>query len=82
MPVNEESVIIPSAGLNLSGVVALPDGIGRQERRAGFLVLHGFGSNKESGNVVAPAKLLGELGYVHAARPDLRLVVDHQHRIS
>jgi hypothetical protein len=48
MPVNEESVIIPSAGLNLSGVVALPDGVGRQERRAAFLVLHGFGSNKES----------------------------------
>jgi hypothetical protein len=48
MPVNEESVIIPSAGLNLSGVIAVPDGIGRQERRAAFLVLHGFGSNKVS----------------------------------
>src|SRR5712691_13218846 len=64
MPVNEESVKIPSAGLNLSGVVGVPDGIGRQERRAAFLVLHGFGSNKESGNALAPTKVLGELGYV------------------
>jgi uncharacterized protein len=71
MPVNEESVKIPSAGLNLSGVVGVPDGIGRQERRAAFLVLHGFGSNKESGNVLQPTKVLGELGYV-TLRFDMR----------
>jgi uncharacterized protein len=71
MQVNEESAIIPSAGLNLSGVIAVPDSGGRQERRAAFLVLHGFGSNKESGNVRAPTKLLGELGYV-TLRFDMR----------
>jgi pimeloyl-ACP methyl ester carboxylesterase len=69
--VTEENVSIPSAGLALSGVVAVPDGLARNERRAAFLVLHGFGSNKESGNVLAPAKVLGELGYV-TLRFDMR----------
>jgi uncharacterized protein len=69
--VKEESVTIPSAGLNLSGVIAIPDGVGPHERRAAFLVLHGFGSNKESGNVLAPAMLLGEFGYV-TLRFDMR----------
>ena len=68
---NEESVKIPSAGLNLSGVVRVPDGVGRGERRAAFLVLHGFGSNKESGNVLQPVKVLNDLGYV-TLRFDMR----------
>jgi pimeloyl-ACP methyl ester carboxylesterase len=69
--VTEENVTMPSAGLKLSGVVAVPDGVARQERRAAFLVLHGFGSNKESGNVLQPTKVLGELGYV-TLRFDMR----------
>jgi uncharacterized protein len=69
--VNEESVKIPSAGLDLSGVVRVPDGVGRGERRAAFLVLHGFGSNKESGNVLQPVKVLKDLGYV-TLRFDMR----------
>ena len=64
---NEESVIIPSAGLNLSGIVGVPDGIGRQERRAAFLVLHGFGSNKESGNVLSPDQGARRTRLRHAA---------------
>jgi pimeloyl-ACP methyl ester carboxylesterase len=69
--VNEENVSIPSAGLNLSGIVRVPDGVGPGERRAAFLVLHGFGSNKDSGNVLQPTKLLGDLGYV-TLRFDMR----------
>ena len=41
------------------------------ERRAAFLVLHGFGSNCESGNVLQPARVLGEFGYV-TLRFDMR----------
>ena len=59
-----ESVTIPSAGLKLSGTVRVPDGLKAGEKRAAFLVLHGFGSNKNSGNVMSPTKVLGELGYV------------------
>ena len=41
------------------------------ERRAAFLVLHGFGSNKTSSNVLQPTKVLNELGYV-TLRFDMR----------
>jgi dipeptidyl aminopeptidase/acylaminoacyl peptidase len=60
----EESVKIPSAGLRLSGNVRVPDGVKAGEKRSAFLVLHGFGSNKDSSNVLAPTKVLSELGYV------------------
>ena len=60
----QESVTFQSAGLKLSGTVRVPDGVKAGEKRAAFLVLHGFGSNKDSGNVNAPTKVLGELGYV------------------
>jgi len=70
-PVGEESVVFPSAGFTLAGVVAVPDGLKPGERRPAFLVLHGFGSSKESGNVLQPAKVLGDLGYV-TLRFDMR----------
>ena len=60
----EENVTIPSAGLKLSGTVRIPDGLKAGERRPAFLVLHGFGSNKNSGNVLGPSKVLNALGYV------------------
>lgn len=41
----------------------LPDARGSRERRPAFLVLHGFGSSKDSGGSVASAKLFAELGY-------------------
>ena len=69
--VSEETVSIPSAGLRLSGVVHLPQGVDRHERRASFLVLHGFGSNKDSQNLLRPCKLLNELGYA-TLRFDMR----------
>ena len=68
---SEEAVTFPSAGLKLSGVVHVPDGVRPGERRAAFLVLHGFGSNKTSSNTMQPTKVLGELGYV-VLRFDMR----------
>ena len=67
----EEQVVIPSAGLRLSGVVHVPQGVKPRERRPAFLVLHGFGSNKNSSNVTEPCKVLNELGYV-TLRFDMR----------
>ena len=67
----QESVTFQSAGLKLSGTVRVPDDVKAGEKRAAFLVLHGFGSNKDSGNVVAPSKVLSELGYV-TLRFDMR----------
>jgi dipeptidyl aminopeptidase/acylaminoacyl peptidase len=60
----EESVTFPSAGLKLSGTVRVPDDVKAGERRPAFLVLHGFGSNKTSGNVQGPMRVLNSLGYV------------------
>src|SRR5712692_6791459 len=71
MPMTEEAVTFPSNGLTLSGVVHVPSGMRLGERRAAFLVLHGFGSNKTSSNTMQPTKVLSELGYV-VLRFDMR----------
>jgi hypothetical protein len=60
----EQAVTIPSAGLRLTGTVRVPDGLRPGEKRAAFLVLHGFGSNHTSSNVMQPTKVLNSLGYV------------------
>ncbi len=67
----EERVTFMSDGLELSGVVHIPDDLAPGERRPAFMVLHGFGSKKESNNCVGPAKMLCEWGYV-ALRFDYR----------
>jgi pimeloyl-ACP methyl ester carboxylesterase len=67
----EEVVSFQSAGLRLHGVVAVPDDVRPPLRRAAFLVLHGFGSNSEGNNVLQPARVLGEFGYV-TMRFDMR----------
>src|SRR5258707_11316700 len=71
MPMPEQAVTFPSAGLKLSGVVHVPRGLKPSERRGAFLVLHGFGSNKTSSNTMAPTKVLSDLGYV-VLRFDMR----------
>jgi len=43
--VKEQVVSFKSAGLRLHGVLGVPDDLQASERRAAFLVLHGFGSN-------------------------------------
>src|SRR6478609_11546889 len=67
----EHAVTFPSTGLKLSGVVHVPSGMRPGERRAAFIVLHGFGSNKTSSNTMQPTKVLGELRYV-VLRFDMR----------
>src|SRR5438552_11293999 len=66
----EERVTFVSDGFTLAGVLHTPDSVG-PGRRPGFLVLHGFGSNKNSGVSVAMAKLLAGFGYA-ALRLDFR----------
>ena len=67
----EEAVSIPSAGLRLHGMLGVPDGLQPGERRAAFLVLHGFGSNSASTSVLAPTRVLSDYGYV-TLRFDMR----------
>ena len=59
----EERVSFVSDGLKLTGVLHTPDWRAGRARRPGFLVLHGFGSNKNSGVSVAMAKLFAAFGY-------------------
>jgi uncharacterized protein len=66
-----ERVQFVSNGLELAGLLEVPEDLKRGERRAAFLVLHGFGSNKDSGNVTAVARFLAGLGYV-TLRFDMR----------
>jgi pimeloyl-ACP methyl ester carboxylesterase len=67
----EQRVEFTSDGLTLRGALALPDAVGSGERCAAFIVLHGFGSNMDAGNVLAPCRLLGDLGYA-TLRFDMR----------
>ncbi len=67
----EQVVNFQSAGLRLHGVLGVPEGLRPSERRAAFLVLHGFGSNSESANVLGPTRVLSDFGYV-TLRFDMR----------
>jgi hypothetical protein len=69
--VKEEIVSFQSAGLRLHGALGVPDDVPAGERRAAFLVLHGFGSNSDSNNVLQPTRVLSEFGYV-TLRFDMR----------
>src|SRR4029077_5369630 len=60
-----------AAGLRRHGVLSVPDGVRPAEKRAAFLVLHGFGSNNESPTCITPARVLNELGFV-TLRFDMR----------
>jgi uncharacterized protein len=68
---NEEVVRIPSAGLRLHGALGVPAGLPAGERRAAFLVLHGFGGSCDSLGVIHPTRVLSEFGYV-TLRFDMR----------
>ena len=60
----EEQITFKSGELTLKGIVHIPDGIEAGEQRPAFLVLHGFGSNKSSGNSRGPANMFCDWGYV------------------
>lgn len=67
----EQKVSFLSGNHALSGILHLPEGIAEGEKRPGMLVLHGFGTGKDSGTTKAIAALFAELGYV-ALRFDFR----------
>ena len=60
---SEQRVTFKLNDLTLAGVVRIPDDVGASERRPAFIVLHGFGSNMNAGNVLKPCAMLEELGY-------------------
>ena len=60
---SEQRVSFETDGLTLAGAIGVPDGVGASERRPAFMVLHGFGSNMNAGNVRQPCAMLNELGY-------------------
>lgn len=60
----EQKVSFQSKGLAIAGTVRVPAGVGARERRPAFMVLHGFGSNMNSTNVLEPCAMLEKLGYV------------------
>ena len=61
----EETITFESAGgLTLSGTLNIPENMKPGERRPGFIVLHGFGSNHNAGNTIAPSRMLSDWGYV------------------
>ena len=60
----EQHVTFQSMGLTLAGAIRVPDGVKPGERRPAFIVLHGFGSNMNAGNVQAPCAMFDKLGYV------------------
>ena len=60
----EERISFKSEGLNLAGAIRVPNGVEMGERRPAFIVLHGFGSTMNAGNVLAPCAMFEKLGYV------------------
>jgi uncharacterized protein len=60
----EQRITFKLDGLTLAGAVRVPDSVGAGTRRPAFIVLHGFGSNMNAGNVLTPCAMLDELGYV------------------
>ena len=67
----EEKVTFKSGDLNISGVVHTPDDMVVGDRRPVILILHGFGSRKDAGNVIGPTNMFMNWGYV-VLRFDMR----------
>jgi pimeloyl-ACP methyl ester carboxylesterase len=67
----EKRVTFRSGKLKLVGVMHLPDDLAPGERRPAIMVLHGFGSNKNSSNCVEPCRMFTGWGYV-TLRFDMR----------
>jgi hypothetical protein len=63
----ETKVSFLSQGRKMAGTVRVPDGLKPGERRPAFIVMHGFGSNSTSSNVVGPCQMFDKLGYATLA---------------
>lgn len=59
-----ENIDFVSDGLKLSGLLHLPGNLKPGEKRPAFVVMHGFGGTKESGQGASVASTLANWGYV------------------
>ncbi len=73
----EQNITFVSDGFKLSGVLCLPDDVQPGQKLAAIICLHGFGSNKQAGNVKIPCKMLNDWGYA-ALRFDMRSCGDSE----
>ena len=60
----EEKVSFKSHRLKIAGVLEIPRDYKAGERRAAIMVLHGFGSNKDSGSCTIATRMFEAMGYV------------------
>ena len=60
----DTKITFVSEGRKLAGTVRVPDGVKPGERRPAWIVMHGFGSNSTSSNVLEPCAMFEKLGYV------------------
>ena len=60
----EQNVTFQSDGLKLSGIVSSPDDLRPGEQRPAFIVLHGFGGNKDGHGQSVVAKQFTAWGYL------------------
>ena len=60
----QEKVTFPSGGLVLSAVIEFPKDYASEQRRPAIIILHGFGSSKDSANVTTPASMYTQWGYI------------------
>ena len=67
----QQRVSFKSDGLDLAGILHIPDGMKSKEKRPAIMVLHGFGTNKDGATPVAATKILEDLGYI-VLRFDMR----------
>lgn len=59
-----ERVTIESEGLKLAGLLHIPQGLRPGEKRPAFVILHGFGGNKEGEQGAWASRTLLEWGYI------------------
>jgi len=60
----EQKVSFLSDGLKLSGIISVPENLAPSERRPAFIVLHGFGGNKDGQGQKVVANQFTAWGYV------------------
>ena len=67
----QQRVTFKSDGLDLAGILHIPDGMKPKEKRPAIMVLHGFGTNKDGATPVEATKILEGMGYI-VLRFDMR----------
>jgi pimeloyl-ACP methyl ester carboxylesterase len=60
----EQKITFQSDGLKLAGIISTPADLKPGERRPVFIVLHGFGGNKDGQGQIVVARQFNEWGYV------------------